>query len=400
MDFLPDFPIALNGFVLLGAILLAGLLGGELAARSRVLPRVGGYIAVGLVLGPTGLDLIHGELMEELRFLADISLGLILFDLGRRLNLAWLRHDPWLPAAGLAEGALSFFLVFFALRYFDTPLLETAMAAAVGMATSPAVVLLVAQELGAEGAVTRRVFAVTAINNVLAILVFTAMLPFVHLSFSAEWQTALLHPLYRLAGSVALGYAMYLLARQLACFIGKRETPQFILLLGAITLAVGLAKALQLYVLLTLLVFGLAARNLDRRRALMRLEFGHAGHLFFVALFVAIGAMLSWSAFQGGLLLAGTGAFVTARLLGKLAGSLVACGGGLSVRQGLFLGAALTPMAGTALGMADMVRDIYPEFGAALTMVVVSSAAVMYVIGPVAVQLALRAAGEARPDHD
>lgn len=397
---MPDFPVALNGFALFGAILLAGLLGGELAARSRVLPRIGGYIAVGLVLGPTGFDLIQGELMEELRFLADISLGLVLFDLGRRLNLAWLRHDPWLPAAGLADGVLSFLFVFFALRYFDTPLLETVMAAAVAMATSPAVVLLVAQELGAEGAVMRRVFAVTAINNVLAIVVFTAALSFVHLSYSAEWKTALLHPLYRLAGSVALGYVIYLLARQLARLIGKRETPQFILLLGTIILAVGLAKSLQLYVLLTLLAFGLMVRNLDRRRMLMRLEFGHAGHLFFVALFVAIGAMLSWSAFQGGLLLAGTAAFVIARLLGKLTGSLVACGGGLSLRQGLFLGAALTPMAGTALGMTGMVRDIYPEFGAALTMVVVSSAAIMYIIGPVAVQMALRAAGEARPDND
>lgn len=400
MNFLPDFPVALDGFALFGAILLAGLLGGELAARSRVLPRIGGYIAVGLVLGPAGFNLIHGELMEDLRFLADISLGLVLFDLGRRLNLAWLQHDPWLPAAGLAEGMLSFFLVFFALRYFDTPPLESVMAAAVGMATSPAVVLLVAQELGAEGAVTRRVFAVTAINNVLAVVVFTAALSFVHLSYSAEWQTALLHPLYRLAGSVALGYAIYLLARQLARFIGKRETPQFILLLGTITLAVGLAKALQLYVLLTLLVFGLMVRNLDRRRALMRLEFGHAGHLFFVALFVAIGAMLSWSAFEGGLLLAGTSAFVAARLLGKFAGSLVACAGGLSARQGLFLGAALTPMAGMTLGMTNMVRDVYPEFGAALTAVVVSSGAIMYLIGPVAVQLALRAAEEARPDND
>lgn len=400
MDFLPDFPVALNGFALFGAILLAGLLGGELAARSRVLPRIGGYIAVGLVLGPTGFNLIQGELMDELRFLADISLGLILFDLGRRLNLAWLRHDPWLPAAGLTEGMLSFLLVFFALRYFDTPLLEAIMAAAIAMATSPAVVLLVAQELGAEGAITRRAFAITAINNILAIVVFTVVLPFVHQSSSAEWQTALLHQFYRFAGSVVLGYVMHLLALLLAHLIGKRETPQFLLLLGTITLAVGLAKSLQLSVLLTLLVFGLLARNLNRRRVLMRVEFGHIGHLFFVALFVVIGAMLSWSAFQGSLLLAGTGAFLAARLIGKLAGSLVACGGGLSMKQGLLLGTVLTPMASTALGMASMVRDIYPEFGSTLAMVVVSSAAVMYVIGPIAVQLALQAAGETRPSNN
>lgn len=395
-DFLPSFSFSPNGFALFGAILLAGLLGGELAARSRIFPRITGYLAVGALFGPIGLNLIGGETIGDLRFFADISLGLILFDLGRRLNLQWLRHDPWLLPTGLAEGLLSFALIFFALRHFDIEPLQAAMAAAIGIATSPSVVLLVAQELGAEGPVTRRTLALTALNNILALVVFTAMLSFVHLSSRAEWLPAFLHPLYRLAGSLFLGYLAHLATLWMARFAGKNEAPQFLLLIGAIALAVGAAKTLNLSVLMTLLTFGLMAKNLDHRRALLNVEFGNAGLIFFVVLFVATGAMMPWPGGQGWPI-AAAAAFLVARSVGKAAGSLVSfASGGLNLRQTAMTAIALTPMAGVALGMTQTVADIYPEFGAKLAAIVVTAITVLHVVGPVAVHFAFRAAGETR----
>ena len=37
-DFLPAWPLAANSFALFGLLLLAGLIGGRLAAMTRVLP--------------------------------------------------------------------------------------------------------------------------------------------------------------------------------------------------------------------------------------------------------------------------------------------------------------------------------------------------------------------------
>src|SRR5438132_11246004 len=117
-DFLPGWPPAANSFVLFGLLLLAGLIGGRIAATTRVLPAITGYIAIGFVLGPGVLGLITGDALSDARIFADISLGLIVFDLGRRLDLEWVRHDRWLLPTGIAESLLSFAAMFALLLYF------------------------------------------------------------------------------------------------------------------------------------------------------------------------------------------------------------------------------------------------------------------------------------------
>jgi len=155
-DFLPAWPPAANSFALFGLLLLAGLIGGRLAATTRVLPAITGYILTGFLLGPGVLGWLTESALEETRIFADISLGLIVFELGRRLDLEWARHDRWLLPMGLAESLLSFAAMFALLLFFDVPRLEAAVAATIGVATAPAVVLLVAAELKAEGPATRR----------------------------------------------------------------------------------------------------------------------------------------------------------------------------------------------------------------------------------------------------
>src|SRR5439155_1751180 len=155
------------------------LFGGWIAARTRVLPSITGYIAIGFILGPGVLGLLNEEALRDTRIFADISLGLVVFELGRRLDLQWARHDRWLLPSGLAESLLSFCAMFALLRYFDIAPLEAAVAATVGVATAPAVVLLVAAELKAEGPVTRRALWHVALNNIIAMLGVTLLLPFI-----------------------------------------------------------------------------------------------------------------------------------------------------------------------------------------------------------------------------
>ncbi|MDD5330778.1 MAG: cation:proton antiporter [Sulfuricella sp.] len=397
-SFLPTFPLPVNSFVLFGVLLLTGLLGGHLAGRTRLLPRITGYIAVGLLLGPGGLNLLSPELLDDARLFVDISLGLILFELGRRLDLGWLRRDRWFLSAAVAESAVSFGLIWFALTHFGIEPLQAAMAAAIGIATSPAVVLLVAHDLKADGPVTRRALSLVALNNIIALLLFTALLPVLHFNLRASWPTILLHPLYRLAGSLVLGYLAYLVTARMARLVGKQEGGQFILLVGMIVVAVGCAKLFNLSVMLTLLGFGVMAKNLDRKRDIMAVEFGYAGQLFFVVLFVVTGASLEL--YRLGAAPWAVLAFVAARFIGKSA-TLMIFGrpSGLSHRQAAMLGIALVPMAEVAIGMARTVTDIYPEFGANLAVIVVSSVAVLDLIGPVAAQLAFKWAGEASPER-
>src|SRR4029077_12546318 len=104
------------------------------------------------------------------------------------------------PVAGLV---VCFCAIYGALVYFDFRPLFAATAAAIGTATSPPVVMLVAQELRAEGQITERMLLFTAVNTVFAYVTLTLLLPFRQLERAAEWEPALLYPVYVLAGSAA-----------------------------------------------------------------------------------------------------------------------------------------------------------------------------------------------------
>jgi Kef-type K+ transport system membrane component KefB len=243
-DFLPAWPPAASGFLIFGLLLLAGLAGGRLAATTRVLPAITGYIATGFLLGPGVLGWLSESALAQSRVLAEFSLGLIVFDLGRRLDLQWARHDRWLLPMGVAESVLSFVAMFGLLHFAGgIETLEAAVAAMVGTATAPAVVLLVTNELKAEGPVTRRMLWHVALNNVIATLGITLLLPFVEARASgATWNPAA-RALWLIAGSFLLGYIAFASMTLLARWLGKSPVPQFVLAVGVIIATVGAAQA-------------------------------------------------------------------------------------------------------------------------------------------------------------
>jgi len=396
-DFLPAWPPAANGFLVFGLLLLAGLAGGRLAATTRVLPAITGYIATGFLLGPGVLGWLSEAALAQSRVLAEFSLGLIVFDLGRRLDLEWARHDRWLLPMGVAESALSFVAMFGLLHFvggIDT--LEAAVAAMVGTATAPAVVLLVTNELKADGPVTRRTLWHVALNNVIATVGITLLLPFIEARASGASWNPVARALWLIAGSFLLGYVAFLVMTLLARWLGKSPVPQFVLAVGIIVATVGAAQVGHLSVLLALLVLGACTRNLDRQHRLIDVEFGRAAQLFFVALFVLTGATLRPDQF-GAIAWVGL-AFVVARALGKtLALYAFAYPAHVSLRQAGTLALALTPMAGLAIGMTQPIYEVAPEFGARLAAIVVSGVAILHVLGPIATRYALIRDGEGEP---
>lgn len=393
-SYLPQIPLSANPLVLFGLLLLAGYAGGELVRRVLRLPRITGYVLIGLVLGLSGLGVIDSKLAREAQVFVDIALGLILFELGRRLDFNWLRRDRWLAATSVAECALSFGCVYLALIYFEIQPLYAAVAAAIGISTSPAVVMLVAQELRAEGQVTERALNLVAINSVVAFVLVTMLLSWIHHEYHAGWITVIAHPVYLLAGSLLLGYVVSWAAILFGRWLGKREELHFVMLLGLIVLAVGCAVTLKLSVLLALLGFGVMVKNLDENHDLMQVDISKVGQMFFVVLFVVTGATLQTSELITGGAIALV--YVLARFVGKSVGVLsFAYFSGIRPGSGGLLAIALTPMSGLAIAMVHSTKDLYPEFDAKLAAIVLSAVLILELIGPIAVQFALKKAGEA-----
>jgi Kef-type K+ transport system membrane component KefB len=397
LAFLPTLPLAVSYPLLFGGLLVAGMLGGE-AARQARLPRIVGYVLVGMAIAPVAAAFNLRPLIDEARIFMDIALGLVLFDFGRRMDVGWLRRDWTLAASALAESALAFGAVFATLIVLDFTPMHAGLAAAIAMATSPAVVLLVVQDARAEGQVTERAFTLVAINSLLASVVVTMLLAGVHLEARLDLDMAILHPLYLFAGSIALGGAMASLARWLARRVERSPELHFTLLAGLVLASVGLAQTARLSVILALLAFGMLSRPAAGRHDLMAVDLGRASRLFYVVLFVITGASLpvfslgpeAWAA---------AAAFVVARAAGKIAGVFAFSSlGGLRPRQALALGATLLPMSAIALLLQHEVSRLYPTFGSPLAAAVLAALVVMELAGPVAVQWGLRFAGESAPE--
>jgi len=394
LDFLPSLPLPPSPVLLFGLLLLTGFSGGEVVYRVLRLPRITGYVIVGLVLGGSGLGLVDQKLIGEAQIFVNIGLGVIFFELGRRLDFNWLQRDRWFAATAAAESALSFLCIYGALVWFDIRPLYAAVAAALGVATSPAVVMLVARELRAEGQITERALNMVAINSVVAFVLVTMLLSWLHHEYHASLVTMVLHPVYLLGGSVVFGYIAGWAAILLARWVGKRDELQLVMLLGLIVLAVGCADAFNLSVLLTLLGFGVTVKNMDARHDLMQVDTGKFGQIFFIVLFVVTGAMLDVKDLISGSVIAA--GYIFARFAGKSIGVLsLAHFSGIRPGSGGLLCIALTPMSDLAIEIVHETARLYPDFGARLATIVLSAVLLLELIGPLAVQFALRKAGEA-----
>ncbi len=397
LTFLPHFPPSFGNVVVVALILLVGLACGELFRRVLMLPRISGYAVAGLVAGPGSGGLLDMQMLEDARLLFDIALGLILFELGSRLDLQWLRRNRWLLASSIAEIGLSFGLIVVVLLALRLPVLQAAIAAAIGTASGAPVLLLIIHAQRADGPLTDRAINHTALNNVFAVVAVTMLLSFLHLEYRAAAYLVVLHPLYLLLGSMLLGYLFSVFLVRFARWLGKREDLQFILLVAMVLLTVGVAKALGLSMLIALLALGVMARGRDARRDLLPVEFGPTAQALFVILFVMTGAAVTLGDLATG---AWVGlAYAIARMAGKLLGVLCfAQLSGLRLRKAALLGLTLTPMSAIAVVLVENTAQYYPEFGQRLAAVVMSAVLILELSAPLLTQLALRAAGETHPE--
>jgi hypothetical protein len=91
--------------------------------------------------------------------------------------------------------------------------------------------------------------------------------------------------------------------------------------------------------------------------------------------------------------------YVAARFIGKAIGVLsLAHFSGIRAGAGGLLCLTLTPMSSFAIEMTHGTAQLYPEFAATLAPMVLSAVLIMELIGPLAVQFALRKAGEAQEE--
>lgn len=394
--FVPEAGPALGQLGWFALLLIVAVVLGEIAHLLR-LPRLLGYVGAGMILGPQGTGLMHHSTLSDLRIMVDVALGLLLFELGHWLDLSWLRRNPWLIVTSLLEAALAFFAVYVALRLAGVANIYATGAAAIGMSTSPAVIVQITRELRSQGQVTERLRMLTALNSAYAVVATTIWLAWLHMEYRGSPATAVLHPLYLIGGSIALGLVVAVFTGVIPRRLRGHPNTALLPLLGLILLLIAAARAVGLSPLLTLLSFGVLARHWVGWLRVLPAHFTTISSITATVLFALIGASLDLSLLRGAATAAV--AFVLARLAAKWVVSLLtASPSGIRRGKGFYLGLGLAPMSGLAVVLVQDVGDLYPSFPRDLFVIVLAAVSLLELIGPVLTKIALTRAKETRPE--
>jgi Kef-type K+ transport system membrane component KefB len=394
--FLPAWPPAVTPLAWVAVLLLSAIVVGEATRRWLHVSRVVGYLLVGAVLGPHAAGVMDVDTLAKLRIFSDIAVGLLLFELGQRVDLGWLRRNPWLFVTSVLEALLTFVAVFAVMRLFDVRAVTAAAAGVLAIATSPAVVITLVKDLRAQGQVTERVILFTALNTTYAVVGLALIFGWLHFE-SARASIMIVHPLYLIIGSLVLAAllaaAMILLLR----VFGRRPAFQLSITVSFVLLTVAAASALELPVPLTLLLAGMLGRIFDRDRNFVSLRFGQTAMLFVVLLFTLAGAGLDFHGWLAALPMAL--GFIAARYLGKLVPIiLLARPSSLTARKASLVQLGLSPMSGLALLMLADLAHQAPVLAQEIAASIYLAVAILAFAGPLALQFALVRAGETEED--
>jgi len=360
---------------------------GEFGHRLTGVPRISIYGLVGFLSANLISNWLPRSEDRALMLMANVAFGLILFELGYRINLHWLRSNPWIGVTGVVEAAVTFILVYFTADLFGMPMLVSLLLASLAMSTSPAGTLRVINEQCSSGQVTERVLHLSAINSVLAVFVFKIIVGIGVFQTSGSLLNAAWSSLVVLLASAGIGALFGVAVPALLRKLGNLATDATVAFAIAVILLVAIADALKFSAVLAALTFGIVARH--RRVTLSRTQrnFGVLGDLLTVLLFFFVASTLEWQRMSDGLLLALT--LIVVRFLTKtISVAVFARASGISWRKGVLTGMALMPISVFVILLLEQTRYL----GVALIhdlLPLAAMALLLEIVGPIITQRAL-----------
>jgi Kef-type K+ transport system membrane component KefB len=374
--------------------MLAAVLVAEGLHRLVRLPRASGHMLVGALASPIALDLFASTDLDPWKPLIDLAIGVLVFELGSRVQPRWLLDNPWLALSSVLEGLLAGLAVTLALIFLGAPGLSAALVGAVAMSSSPVITMAVTNEARPRGQVTDRLLLMAALNSVLAMLAIKAW-RIVAVAEDSGFRQELLSAagdwLYVILGSLLLGAVFGVALERLSRFVrGPAATP--VLQIALVIAATSLAAQWRLSPLLALLVAGMLARTRMGHRLAVEPHLGSAGAALTVLMFITLGALFTLHGITA--VWPWVLAIIGARLLGKgLAVFALARPSGLGWRQALGLSLALQPMSSLAVLLATSTFGIgieLPGLDEPVLQALLIATTLMQLTGPVWTQSSLR----------
>lgn len=394
-----------------GIVIFSGFLLGELAARIS-LPKISGYIIAGILLNPQVFGIVPHSFIETGEPLVNISLAVITFHIGGSLSFSKIRKEGknYLLMT-LAESLLAYLLVFgvvfiavqYLLNVFDSVYVSVAFSmllASLAAPTDPSATLAVIEEYKAKGPVSSSVLGIAAFDDVMGIVLFTISLASAKIlmgSADASLVSSLEHMGHNIGLALVIGGAFGFLLNFLSSVFRKEtEGALIVLILGILISCYGTASFLDVDELLSTLAMGVIVVNYNKQRdEIFGLVERYTEELIFVIFFTLSGLHLDISLLSGNSALVVF--FIIARAVGKYTG-IWGVSSFLDVPSQVkkYTSGGLLPQGGIVIGLALLVskEDVFKDFSTLIMTVVIGTAIIHELLGPVISKLSLRKAGE------
>ena len=337
------------------------------------LPAVSGYLLVGLLLGPSAINILDYDSVASLsNIFTNPILGIIVYMIGGNASaraLAGFRKSILLIS--IVEGSLAFvcasLLIIFtgpillpALSLNYTEWLATAIViGSICIPTAPAVSMAIVQELRATGPLPTTLLGVIALDNFLAIIAFAICSSIAVAVIEGVIIGAIsifINQVIEIIVSIAIG----VLSAYILSFTGRliRNRPQRLVLVILVLVSTSVfTSAIGMYAILANLVLGVTIVNLSTNSTDYTEILNPLKEIIFCIFFSLAGAHMDLQMMKSAGLL--TGVIVIARDGGKFIGAWI--GATLSesadpVRK--YLGLTLMPKAGVTIGLCMLVTEI------------------------------------------
>lgn len=369
--------------MILSIILFAGFIMTRLT-NTLNLPKVSGYILAGILIGPCCLNYIPENIIGHMGFLSDLALAFIAFGVGKFFKKeVLLRTGKKIIIITFFEAVTAGVMVAMFLKLvFGLEWEFSLVLGAIATATAPASTMMTINQYKAKGEFVDTLLQIVALDDVVCLLAFSIVAAIASGRASGGVNADdIVIPLILNFLAILFGFFCgYFLSRLL---IPTRSKDNRLILVIAMLLGIsGICAAVNISPLLSCMVFGAAYINLTEDKKLFR-QINNFTPPIMSIFFIVSGMNLDLHALKSvGII--GVSYFAV-RIIGKYAGTYVGClftKTNQDIRN--YMGLALIPQAGVAIGLAFLGKRLLPQETGNLLLAIILSSSVLYeMIGPI-----------------
>ena len=399
--------IASGIIISLGVILILGFLMTRLTKLLR-LPNVIAYLVVGIIIGPSLINLIPGEFITRTSFISDVALVLVAFNAGEFFKLDQIKKSIGKAIAITAIECVATFALIFALCFFifrlDAPF--SLLLAALASATAPTSTIMTVKQTQSKGHYVTTLLEVLAIDGVIALLLYTISISvFVGMADGGALSFAdIAWPLAKMLICLVIGVIFGFV---LGFLISSKRTTdnRLIIVIAVLLLFCGICSLFGQSPLLGGIAIGTVYTNLSKKEEKIFAQINYFMPPIMLIFFVRGGMSLNFSVFTESSSISAVPfifiviAFLIVRFTGKYGGTFL---GSLATGQPKetrnFLGFGLIPQASVAIALANMAamtisalpnQEVYGEYSTALLAIILASSIIFELVGPILAKVGL-----------